>query len=763
MNRFLTSLTILLIGVTLPAFAQTKPNFDFEQRAADGQPAGWNPIGSAEYAFALDSVVKHRGRYALRTAYNTNTGFGGSYWRIPATFGGKKLTLTGFIKTQDTGLEPATFAGLWMRVDNAAGNAVAFDNMQSRGIKGTTDWQRYTITLPLPDEAESIHVGGLLVGKGAAWFDDFELTVDGKPFDKAPVKVVKLAKAQTDTTFNKGSGLELTTLTKGQIESLALLGKVWGFIKYYHPAVAGGNHNMDAELFRVMPNLLKAISTEQRSKVLANWLTTFGPVKAPAIRQPDTATAVHKPDLAWITDDQGISTALRTQLETIRQARRPDEHFYVGMVRQVGNPEFKHEAPYRQMTTPDGGYRLLSLYRFWNIIQYFSPYKHLISSKLLNNASPGEASPGKEWDRVLSEFIPVFVNARDSLSYRLAALSLIGRIHDTHANVWGDQLIQKYYKGEYYAPVQTKFIQNRWVVTNYYHDSLATRSGLRRGDVIQTINSVPVATVIRERQPYYPASNEPTRLRDIGRDLLRGHSNTVQLAIDRDGQPLTLTLNRHTLKQVTLNREVDYSSYPKDSCYQLLHPDIGYLFLGNIKSDRLPQIMRTFKGTKGLVIDLRCYPSEFVVFSLGKYLTTPTPFVKFTAGSIQTPGLFAWQSPLKVGQRGADDAYAGKVVILVNEETQSSAEYHTMAFRQAPGAIVLGSTTAAADGNVSPFELPGGLRTMISGIGVNYPDGRETQRVGVGVDVEMHPTRQGIKEGRDELLEKAIALIRESK
>jgi hypothetical protein len=35
----------------------------------------------------------------------------------------------------------------------------------------------------------------------------------------------------------------------------------------------------------------------------------------------------------------------------------------------------------------------------------------------------------------------------------------------------------------------------------------------------------------------------------------------------------------------------------------------------------------------------------------------------------------------------------------------------------APGAVVVGSTTAGADGNVSSVPLPGGLRTMISGIG----------------------------------------------
>jgi C-terminal processing protease CtpA/Prc len=148
------------------------------------------------------------------------------------------------------------------------------------------------------------------------------------------------------------------------------------------------------------------------------------------------------------------------------------------------------------------------------------------------------------------------------------------------------------------------------------------------------------------------------------------------------------------------------------------------------------------------------------VFSLGRYLTQPTPFVKFTGGSVQTPGHFTWSELLKVGESNVSGAYGGKVVVLVNESTQSQAEYTTMAFRRAPGALVIGITTAAADGNVSAFELPGGRRTMVSGIGVNYPDGRETQRVGVGVDIEVNPTRKGIQQGRDELLEKAAALIR---
>src|SRR5690606_15808374 len=142
-------------------------------------------------------------------------------------------------------------------------------------------------------------------------------------------------------------------------------------------------------------------------------------------------------------------------------------------------------------------------------------------------------------------------------------------------------------------------------------------------------------------------------------------------------------------------------------------------------------------------------------------LPSPKQFVKFSNGSVSTPGLFTYTNPLSVG-RTNPEYYKGKVVILVNEMTQSSAEYQTMGLRTAPRATVIGSTTAAADGNVSKIVLPGKIDTMISGIGIYYPDGKETQRIGILPDIEVKPTIKGIREGRDELLEKAIAIISEN-
>jgi C-terminal processing protease CtpA/Prc len=81
-----------------------------------------------------------------------------------------------------------------------------------------------------------------------------------------------------------------------------------------------------------------------------------------------------------------------------------------------------------------------------------------------------------------------------------------------------------------------------------------------------------------------------------------------------------------------------------------------------------------------------------------------------------------------------------------------------MAFRGA-GAVIVGSTTSGADGNVSPFGLPGGLRTMISGLGVYYPDKQPTQRIGIVPGVDVKPTIAGIRVGRDEVLEQALREI----
>ena len=83
-----------------------------------------------------------------------------------------------------------------------------------------------------------------------------------------------------------------------------------------------------------------------------------------------------------------------------------------------------------------------------------------------------------------------------------------------------------------------------------------------------------------------------------------------------------------------------------------------------------------------------------------------------------------------------------------------------MALRTAPQNQVIGSQTAGADGNVTWLSLPGGIRTLFTGLGVYYPDGRTTQRIGIVPDIEVRPTLKGLHAGRDEVLERALEYLR---
>ena len=56
---------------------------------------------------------------------------------------------------------------------------------------------------------------------------------------------------------------------------------------------------------------------------------------------------------------------------------------------------------------------------------------------------------------------------------------------------------------------------------------------------------------------------------------------------------------------------------------------IGYINPETLKKGQIDLIMEEFKNTKGLIVDLRNYPSDNIVYSLAEYLIPERiPFVK---------------------------------------------------------------------------------------------------------------------------------------
>lgn len=73
---------------------------------------------------------------------------------------------------------------------------------------------------------------------------------------------------------------------------------------------------------------------------------------------------------------------------------------------------------------------------------------------------------------------------------------------------------------------------------------------------------------------------------------------------------------------------------------------------------------------------------------------------------------------------------------------------------------IVGQPTAGANGNVNPFSLPGGFRITWTGMKVVKHDGSQHHLVGIRPTIPMKRTIQGIREGRDELLERAVDVIK---
>lgn len=734
-DRLASCLVLLLImTVTFSLAAETTEDplshLDFEECRLSGSIAPWT--GKPAETLGMDVDVVRTGRCAGRIVRDADSPQNLTFLStsVPADITGKQVELVGWVRTEDVN----GWAGLWLREDGSAGS-VQFKNMHHSGLSDTNDWTECRLELPLDAEAERIVFGMLLSGTGRAWLDDVQLLVDGRPYDEAPKRPIIPTAIDMDHEFDERSGLTLQSIEPWRGESLVLMGKVWGFLKYHHPLVTVGERHWDYDLFRGLTAVLAEPDAEAAHQALTTWALSLGePAPCSPCAEPPAVDALLRTDLDWLGDKARLGDELAAYLNQVHAARPVGPQFYVEPHGMARNPKFTHEEAYSQFDIPDTGYRLLALFRFWNIIEYWFPYRDII---------------GENWDDVLAEFVPRFVEAQGSVAYDRVLIELIARVHDTHANLWSN-LQSRPPIGTMQVPVAIRFVEDQAVVWRYTDAERGLQTGLELGDEIVAVDGKPVAELRAAWTPFFAASNEPARLREIGHDLTLGVGPWCMLSIMRDGTPLEVHAER--VSRDKLNHRPPHDR--EGPVFQILPSGIAYLRLSGVVASTCPDYITRAADTHGFIIDIRNYPTQFVPFALGGHLISePTEFVRFTTADLTNPGTFTWTDPLTI--QPLKPHFNGPVVILVDESSQSQAEYTAMALRTAPNAMVIGSTTAGADGNVSMIPLPGGRSSMISGIGVFYPDYTPTQRVGIVPDIEVVPTVAGFRDGRDEVLEAA--------
>ena len=154
--------------------ARSRPTASATQRFAES----WTGPRGGSHEAGADSDVKHGGQRSayLRSVGNGPGGFGTLVQGLGAeAYRGKRLRYSGYVKAENV----AGKAGLWLRIDGREKTGLAFDNMLTRPIQGTSEWTQYAVVLDVPEEATDMTFGVLMQGQGRIWVDDLQFEVVG--------------------------------------------------------------------------------------------------------------------------------------------------------------------------------------------------------------------------------------------------------------------------------------------------------------------------------------------------------------------------------------------------------------------------------------------------------------------------------------------------------------------------------------------------------------------------------------------------------
>lgn len=179
--------------------------------------------------------------------------------------------------------------------------------------------------------------------------------------------------------YSVSSGFALDSLDARDpqvIENLGVTCRVWGYVKYHHPVFADSTLNVDYELFGLLPQVAKA-TPAKRNKVLSEWvkgLGRFSTDKAEYDEALKTVKCTRTADLLWMDDTARLGNVLPRLLRELRYAKR-EANRYTDFTANAGNFVMRNEST--AGSSDDCGYRMLFLFRFWNVIEYFSPNRNL--------------------------------------------------------------------------------------------------------------------------------------------------------------------------------------------------------------------------------------------------------------------------------------------------------------------------------------------------------------------------------------------------
>lgn len=516
--------------------------------------------------------------------------------------------------------------------------------------------------------------------------------------------------------------------------------KVWGFVKYYHSQVSNCEVNWDTVLVHTLPLIKNAVTNDDFNDALDTMLLAAGPMAIATTPSPDTLPPELKRNLnlRWISNPVFRSN-IKVLLDTIKNNFRPHPICWInGNKSKGGYFSFPYDDPMifgnAYLEFPGEDLRLLILFKYWNIINYFNPYNYV---------------QDVPWDSALYNNVLSFSTASDYKEFFLSIKKLTAFVNDAH--VHGMTYSMHYFPfGSYSPAIVLRYSQDKYIVVKSDYESIT------KGDVIVSVDGKTPVQWEDSLRPLISAGNPSVFRRYMCIYMLRGDNGSLAQIVYQD------SLGNNQSFQAS--RIFTYDNwfagyYPNDTLadvnWRKWDCNVGYVNMGKLSGSDVDSMYNALKTTSSIIFDIRNYPNSTGWAIASLMYPDLICYSRFSVPDIHYPGTFYRENGCQ-GTNGNSNYYPGQVIILCNQETISQAEYTCMMFKAMPDAVIVGSQTAGTDGDVSFFKISTDIQTGFTSLGVYYPNGDSTERIGIEPDSAVYITPAGVRDGRDEVLEKAL-------
>jgi len=365
----------------------------------------------------------------------------------------------------------------------------------------------------------------------------------------------------------------------------------------------------------------------------------------------------------------------------------------------------------------------------WNVFRHFYPYW---------------TEADVDWDGLLAAHIANAYSARSRDAQWRALQLLVADARDGHGLV-----IDSGRPPLGALPVQLRIIEGELVVT-----ATAIRD-IPVGTVITAVNGVAASERIAQEMKLASGTMQWKQVLAARR-----------IAVCERGAAVKVTFTPAMEPAQELETPCDQQQQPAekrpDSMTEIA-PGIWYVDLTRTTIEQATPILPKLASAAGIVFDLRGYPTNIGAWILPYLITAANNDNWMHIANIVGPfgRISGWQS---FGWRltPASPHFGARRVFLTDARAISYAESVMGHVADLKLATIIGSTTAGTNGNVVTFTVPSGFAIRFTGMLVTGHDGRAQHHlVGVKPDIQLEPTIAGIRAGRDELLEQALAVLRQ--